>query len=201
MATMMKQSHAASLILKVVARSWNTLVTSDSIYMPDLIKLLKTFPTLAVPFLADQIKLAQKGERFYLRPRELCVERCTTSQWVRAAVSIDPIQGVMGWEIMAWETRTQEYLDYMAKTYVIGWIQSIIERPSFEEICDWWWRGYSSPDTYAHKIMNRMMRDGFFSSIQLVQHVIPVRSCNTIELLEYAVALAESQGSALLFKS
>jgi hypothetical protein len=66
LATALKRSHAASLMLKIVALSWSTLVATDAIYMPHFIGLLKRFPTLAVLFLTDQIKLAQSGQRFYL---------------------------------------------------------------------------------------------------------------------------------------
>eukprot|EP00953_Heterococcus_sp_UTEX-ZZ885_P018955 10588-Heterococcus_DN1.PRE.2 len=84
-----EHSHAASLVLRVLAKSWHTL-PADAIHMPDLIDLLKKFPTLAVPFLADQVKLVQLGERFYLTSDLLRAARCG-SHWTRAAASLQAV--------------------------------------------------------------------------------------------------------------
>jgi hypothetical protein len=83
-----KHSHAAALMLKIMAESWNTAVCADAIYMPHLIELLKAFPTLAVPFLADQIKLVQVAKPFYLNSRDVASFR---SKWVRAATSLQTV--------------------------------------------------------------------------------------------------------------
>jgi hypothetical protein len=175
----LKHSQAASLILKVMAKSWSTVVIADTIYMSDIVGLLNRFPTFAVPFLTDHIKLVQTGERFYLSSRDLNAARCA-SQWVRAAVSFETCQ-----ESCEWERVTQEYLARRAKLRMMSQL--------FPE---------TACDRYIQKRLQRALANfkGNCTSI-MIQHAIPVRDCNTIELLRAAVAIAESQGSALVFKS
>jgi Ion transport protein len=94
---------------------------------------------------------------------------------------LDALQDVDNWKRV-----TQEYLDYMAESYTTGLMQSMIE-----------------PAAVRHT-RSLPMRTGsyeFKTQFIIVQYAIPVRNCNTIQLLEAAVTIAESQGSALLFKS
>jgi Ion transport protein len=194
-------SYAASLILRVVARSWNSAVSPDAIYMPDLIDLLEAFPTLTVPFLTDQIKHIQVAEPFYLTFGNVCAAGCK-SQWVRAAISLQAVSA------LNWNTITQEHLNYMADTYRTDLIQSIIERFLHldEKVTAQFF--YDNMDEFLHYAPG-MVRDFLINAYGkrilsrpiFVQHAIPVRNCNTIELLEAAVTIAESQDSALLFKS
>jgi Ion transport protein len=199
-----KHSHAASLILNVLAISWNTLA-ADAIYMPDLVELLNSFPTLAVPFLTDQIKLVQIGKPFYLEFIELRAKMCN-SQWVRAAVSLDPIE-----DSRVWQRVPKGYIHYMAGTYVTDFIQPIIESLRYLEAIY-----HRNPRLWNFLILLTSPLMPYWLVMQaltlaaklsrshtsiIVQHAIPVRNCNTIELLEAAVNIAERQGSALLFKS
>eukprot|EP00953_Heterococcus_sp_UTEX-ZZ885_P036192 18660-Heterococcus_DN1.PRE.2 len=182
-------SHAASLILKVVAIPWNSAVSADAIYMPDLIDLLKAFPTLAVFFLTDQVKLIQIAKPFYLTLRHKRATRCKP-QWVRAAASLQAVSG------RNWDTITQEHLKYMAETYVTDLVQSIIERfLHLDETAQFWYDTMA----FSHYVPGTIRK--FIKKAKVVQHAIPVRNCNTIKLLEAAVKIAESQDSALLFKS
>jgi Ion transport protein len=158
-------------MLKIVAMSWNAL--ADAVYMPDLVKLLEVFPTLAAPFLADQINLVKYARRFSLRSDDLCYEKCSP-QWVRTAASLEP---VIAYTDSDWDTVTKKYMEYIAESYGTNLIQSAIESAA------------------------SMMRSKTTGSIPMMQQVIPVRNCNTIELLRAAVSLAESSKSESVFKS
>jgi hypothetical protein len=166
-----KHGHAASLMLKNIAIAWNTLVNADAISMPDLLELLKAFRTLAVPFLTDQIKLVQIGEPFFLGYGALDVDRCA-SQWIRAAVSLAPVQDSADWNRV-----THAYHVHMAISYPTSLTQLMIE---------------SAANVTSSKTVHLL---------DIVQDAIPVRNFNTIELLNVAVNMAESQGSASVFKS
>jgi Ion transport protein len=168
-------SYAASLMLKTVAAGWNAVredwLPTEAVNMSDLLALFKYFPTLAVPFLTEQIKLVQFGERLYLECSAPCAERCT-SRWIRAAVSLTPIQTNGKWDYL-----TEEYVAYMAATCPPSLIQKIINKAI---------------------TLTTSKGKGRFS---VIQNVIPVRNCNSVELLQAAVSIAESQGNAILFKS
>jgi hypothetical protein len=79
---------------------------------------------------------------------------------------------------MDWNRVTREYLKYIAKAYTTGLTQLIIE---------------SAIDIKCSMARSQLLI--------ITQHAIPVRNCNTIELLKAAVKIAESQGSALLVRS
>jgi archaellum component FlaC len=168
-------SYVASVILKTVAAAWNAVgegwLPTEAIMMSELIELLVRFPTLAVPFLTDQIQLVQFGPEWCIELDQVCAEKCT-SQWIRAAASLDSMQ-----DDMHWNTVTQKHLDYMRETYATGLIQNII--------------------SLTTTLTSSKSKGKFY----VTQHIIPVRNCNTIELLQAAVNIAESHRSALLFKS
>jgi Ion transport protein len=169
-------SHIASLMLKVVAKAWNTGVIADTIYMPDLIALLLSFPTLAVPFLTDHIKLVQTGERFHLR-RKAAYAAGFAPQWVRAAVSLQAFK--------CSSEMDRDYAEYMTETFPTGLRDFIIE----------------SAAIYMTSSKTSLFRDTHEHVRAFVQQAIPVRNCNTTEVLKVAVAIAEFQQSALMFKS
>jgi uncharacterized membrane protein len=178
-------SHAASLILKTVAVAWKTSLVhcgqwspADAIYMPDLVELLQRFRTLAVRFLTDEIKLVPSGVPLSLKKSggHLHGIECYTSQCLRAAVIPQVVRYISDLRV-----GITEYVDYVAtaysKTTMQRFLQFVMQRAA----------AMTSAQSKA--------------DFKIKQHVIPIRNCNTIELLEAAVIIAESQDSALLFKS
>jgi Ion transport protein len=149
-----KLSHAASLILKVVARSWSSVIATDAIFMPDLLNMLGAFPALVVPFLTDQIKLVQVSRFAEIR---------YGSHLVTAAASSE-----------AWTNRN-EMIEILDKFHAYSFLTRIV----------------------THAVLR--IRSEY--NLNVMQHVIPVRGCNTIEVVDTALDIAEKQQNTLLFKS
>jgi hypothetical protein len=158
--TKLGNSRVASLILKCLAVAWNTTgdtghSLADSIYMPDLLELLKAFPTLAVPFLAEQITLMQAGEPTLLH---LAATSFRTS-------GIHPTASF---------NANRAYSDF----YGLSKTSSCLE---------------CLPRFFIH-IVKGLSFVSF--ELQVHQQVVPVPHCNTVQLLEAAIGIAEDQQSA-----
>jgi Ion transport protein len=159
--------------------------------MPDLLRLLRENPTLSEPFLAESTRLVQAGEISHYKSH-------FTLPWVRAAHSATALGS------FNIEEETAEYMAAVNHFFGTDCLSKVLSAGIWLAIILFWCiigPFYWCMLWLVNCLWGRSAPSSRFGSQQLRQRVVPVHSCNSIELLEAAVQLAELQGSALVFKS